>query len=108
MPAYYVEYKFRKTSLEGNSFIPTDDYHKNYKEVTVRAKDTDDLRSYLIHNIFKGRTGTSNVFKLDSIGMPDYDRMIGQLYRYMDEYVWFIRNTKTGWIVNPQTGRRMR
>ena len=56
--------------------------------------------------MFRGKTGTSDVFKVDQFGNPDYDRKVGQLYRYPDEYVWFIRNTKSGWRVNPMTGRR--
>lgn len=102
---YYVEYNYPKWGDSGG-FQYSDDYYK-YKHTVIKAQSIDELRVKIIRDLAKGRPFRSYVYKLGMSGVPNYDALLGQLYHYPDYYVWFIRNTKGGWVVCPRTGKKM-
>ena len=106
MQTYIVEYNYTPWGKKGG-FKPTPDYY-DYESVTLKVQDIDHLRLKIVNELAKGKPFRSHVYRPKWNGLPDYDSRVGDLYHYPHGYVWFIRDTKRGWEINPKTGKRMR
>lgn len=107
MKSYYVEYNYPEWD-NGGGFKSSPNYY-NYKHVIIKAQNIDNLRAKIINDLAKGKPFRSHVYRMDAMtGLPDYDNKLGDLYHYPSEYVWFVRETHSGWVVSPKTGKRMR
>lgn len=105
MQTYMIEYRYGVWSSDGNGFKYTPDYY-NYEKTIIKAQDIDHLRLKIINELAKGKPFRSYIYKLDKNGKPNYDSPVGNLFHYRNGYVWFIRNTKRGWDINPKTGKK--
>ena len=103
MQTYIVDYNFGKWHPDGNAFLLTPGYH-DYKRVTIKAENIDNLRLRLIQDYAKGRPFRCYVCRPTKEGYPGQD--LGKLINYPDGYFWFKGRGNRGVMISPKTGRR--
>lgn len=106
MQTYIVEYNYPQWG-DGGGFKGSPDYYK-YKRKTYKAQSIDNLRVRIIRELAGERPFRSHVYRPNEAGEPNYDSLIGSLYHYPHEYVWWIRDTHSGFVIDPKTGKKAR